>query len=181
MSSPNLRAVLAAAVALAACGETGREPEPLRVATRSGGTVDVSRTTWRTACAEVSPAEGPVQSRRSLVVHGEDGVVTYADQAFGQPACAGDALDAPSSGSVSFLAFADGTKTTGWSGTPLPEHPAAPVATRALLETQVGFFGDTYWVDDVASPRVFYLGAANSPSSDGYPDLLAAEGYVEIQ
>lgn len=172
-------AVLFAAAVLPACGKDPLERVPLRVNARSGAKVDLSSTTWQTCLADTPSAGKSVLSR---IVHGEQGAVTYAFQEFAAPGCTGTT---PGVVSQPFVAFVDGERAATWSGTPpadalSPPVPASPIVTRVFLSAQ-GVATDVFWLDDVASPRVLYAGATNSPTTAGYPDLLFSGGWPEVR
>jgi hypothetical protein len=174
-SRPQL--VLAAAFsALAACGDDLPEPEPLVIATASGGRADLSVTTWQ-QCQDAVPAPG--QSQRLRVVVGRDGAISYVYTSFASAACASGEGQTVSFG---FLAFAAGDRAVGWSGTPPDGAPAAPVATRVFLDAGAGFSTDALWLDDVAAPRKLYISPdTNVPlDPEGYPAVLAVQPLDEV-
>lgn len=168
-------ALLAACVAaLSACGDPRREPERLRVSARSGARVDLSRTTWE-ACLPDTPGAG--QSQRARIVHGDEGVVSYGFQDFAGPGCTGPAGEPRS---LSFLGFVEAEGEVGWKGAPPPDAPATPLGTKVFLEG-IALGRDTFWVDDLSTPRVLYAGAATSQlDPEGFPIELSPAGYIEL-
>jgi hypothetical protein len=170
-------AVLAAALAvLAACGDDLPEPEPLVVATASGGRADLSTTTWQ-QCRDADPAPG--QSVRLRIVVGEDGAITYVSTPFAGAACASGEGQTRSFG---FLAFAAGDRAVTWAGTPPAGGPDAPVATRVFLDAGAAFSTDALWLDDTATPRRLYVSPDGSVPVDaeGYPTQLAVQPLDEV-
>lgn len=175
LSRPSI--VLAAALsALAACGDDLPEPEPLVVATASGGRADLSVTTWQ-QCQDAVPAPG--QSQRLRIVVGRDGAIGYVFTPFASAACGSGEGQTVSFG---FLAFAAGDRAVGWSGTPPAGAPAAPVATRVFLDAGAGISTDALWLDDVAAPRKLYVSPNGSVPTDpeGYPAVLAVQPLDEV-
>jgi hypothetical protein len=175
---PRPSVVLAAALsALAACGDDLPEPEPLVVATASGGRADLSVTTWQ-QCQDAVPAPG--QSQRLRIVVGRDGAISYVFTPYASAACgSGEGQTLPPFG---FLAFAAGDRVVAWSGTPPAGAPAAPVATRVFLDAGAGFSTEALWLDDVAVPRKLYISPdGNVPvDPEGYPALLSAQPLDEV-
>lgn len=179
MNAPAARA--AAAVLLLtlvpACTDEEAAPRlPLRVEARSGGTVDLSGTSWA-ACTENSPSPG--LSERWAEVHGQDGAVTFTVTPYASPGCAGSPGTAQA---ISAVAYASGQRTVGFTGAPPPElGSTAVVATKVYLDAgALGYGLDCYWLDDTVSPRVLYTGDPDATvDAEGYPNTFLEGGEQE--
>jgi len=158
---------------------TGTPGAPVVVRTASGGTVDLTGTTW-TACFPGEP--DPWTSRWTSDVYGA-GTITHREEVYvASLECMG-ATDAGRSWSVSAAIETAGDRTVGWTnGTPpvwsLQTQVVATSVVISGIDPATGTpmsFRDLRFVDELYEwPRALYQGNGDGPlESDGFPAQLA--------
>jgi hypothetical protein len=163
-------AAVCALATLAACEEGLPGREPLLVNAVSGAKVDLTGTTWESACLDVTSG-----SERRREVHGEEGAVTSVTSTYAAAGCTGTATDS----SFTVYGEAAGDASVGWAGAPPAGLGAQVLGTKVFLDAGYAYGLDVYLVDDRASPRVLYSADPASGSQQSYPTLLLTGGEEE--